>query len=78
MMKPRQEGFQQPMFDIQVDLDEISLNINNDQVNCGYERNLFVIIIFFSSSIRTYSTYLNFKIILIFNQSTSNITLKIV
>jgi hypothetical protein len=31
-MKPRQEDFKRPMFDIQVDLDEISLNINRDQV----------------------------------------------
>lgn len=32
-MKPRQENFQRPMFDIKVDLDEISLNINREQVN---------------------------------------------
>jgi hypothetical protein len=31
-MKPRQENFKLPMFDIKVDLDEISLNINRDQV----------------------------------------------
>ncbi|CAF4810644.1 unnamed protein product, partial [Rotaria magnacalcarata] len=30
-MKPRQNEFKQPMFDIKVDLDEISLNINRDQ-----------------------------------------------
>ncbi|CAF4513265.1 unnamed protein product [Rotaria sp. Silwood2] len=30
-MKPRQEEFKRPMFDIKVDLDEISLNINRDQ-----------------------------------------------
>jgi hypothetical protein len=33
VMKPRQEDFKKPMFDIKVDLDEISLNINRDQVN---------------------------------------------
>jgi hypothetical protein len=32
-MKPREEGYKRPMFDIKVDLDEISLNINRDQVN---------------------------------------------
>jgi len=32
-MKPRHEEFKRPMFDIKVDLDEISLNINRDQVN---------------------------------------------
>ena len=32
-MKPREEGFKRPMFDIKVDLDEISLNINRNQVN---------------------------------------------
>ena len=31
-MKPREEHFQRPMFDIKVDLDEISLNMNRDQV----------------------------------------------
>jgi vacuolar protein sorting-associated protein 13A/C len=31
VMKPRQEDFKKPMFDIKVDLDEISLNINRDQ-----------------------------------------------
>ncbi|CAF1212266.1 unnamed protein product [Rotaria magnacalcarata] len=31
VMKPRQNEFKQPMFDIKVDLDEISLNINRDQ-----------------------------------------------
>lgn len=31
-MKPRQHEFKKPMFDIKVDLDEISLNINRDQV----------------------------------------------
>ncbi|CAF1245225.1 unnamed protein product [Adineta ricciae] len=30
-MKPRQEDFKRPMFDIKVDLDEISLNMNRDQ-----------------------------------------------
>ncbi|CAF2796909.1 unnamed protein product [Rotaria sp. Silwood2] len=30
-MKPRQEEFKRPMFDIKVDLDEFSLNINRDQ-----------------------------------------------
>ncbi|CAF2933999.1 unnamed protein product [Rotaria sp. Silwood2] len=30
-MKPRQEGFKRPMFDIKVDLDEISLNMSRDQ-----------------------------------------------
>ncbi|UJR35157.1 hypothetical protein I4U23_027926 [Adineta vaga] len=30
-MKPRQEDFKRAMFDIKVDLDEISLNINRDQ-----------------------------------------------
>ncbi|CAF0945953.1 unnamed protein product [Adineta ricciae] len=30
-MKPRQENFKKPMFDIKVDLDEISLNINRNQ-----------------------------------------------
>ncbi|CAF0895845.1 unnamed protein product [Rotaria sp. Silwood1] len=30
-MKPREEEFKRPMFDIKVDLDEISLNINHDQ-----------------------------------------------
>ena len=32
VMKPRQDDFKRPMFDIKVDLDEISLNINRDQV----------------------------------------------
>jgi len=31
-MKPRQEDFKRPMFDIKIDLDEISLNMNRDQV----------------------------------------------
>ncbi|CAF4315923.1 unnamed protein product, partial [Rotaria sordida] len=31
VMKPRQQEFKRPMFDIKVDLDEISLNINRDQ-----------------------------------------------
>ncbi|CAF3586652.1 unnamed protein product [Adineta steineri] len=31
VMKPREDQFQRPMFDIKVDLDEISLNINRDQ-----------------------------------------------
>jgi len=31
VMKPRQDNFERPMFDIKVDLDEISLNINRDQ-----------------------------------------------
>ncbi|CAF4656530.1 unnamed protein product [Rotaria sp. Silwood1] len=31
VMKPRQEEFKKPMFDIKIDLDEISLNINRDQ-----------------------------------------------
>jgi hypothetical protein len=31
-MKPRQEDFKRPMFDIKIDLDEISLNMNLDQV----------------------------------------------
>lgn len=35
-MKPRQENFERPMFDIKVDLDEISLNINREQVNPLY------------------------------------------
>ncbi|CAF4041164.1 unnamed protein product [Adineta steineri] len=30
-MKPREEDFERPMFDIKVDLDEISLNMNRDQ-----------------------------------------------
>ncbi|CAF1542330.1 unnamed protein product [Adineta steineri] len=30
-MKPREEDFKRPMFDIKVDLDEISLNMNRDQ-----------------------------------------------
>ena len=33
VMKPREEQYKKPMFDIKVDLDEISLNINRDQVN---------------------------------------------
>jgi hypothetical protein len=33
VMKPRTEDYKRPMFDIKVDLDEISLNINRDQVN---------------------------------------------
>ena len=38
-MKPRQENFKKPMFDIKVDLDEISLNINRNQVksSCSNE-----------------------------------------
>lgn len=32
VMKPRKEGFKKPMFDINVELDEISLNISRDQV----------------------------------------------
>jgi len=31
-MKPRQEDFKRAMFDIKIDLDEISLNMNRDQV----------------------------------------------
>ncbi|CAF4190264.1 unnamed protein product [Rotaria sp. Silwood2] len=31
VMKPRQQEFKKPMFDIKIDLDEISLNINRDQ-----------------------------------------------
>jgi len=31
-MKPRQENFKRPLFDIKIDLDEISLNMNLDQV----------------------------------------------
>lgn len=30
-MKPREDNFQRPLFDIKVDLDEISLNLNRDQ-----------------------------------------------
>ncbi|CAF3380389.1 unnamed protein product [Rotaria sp. Silwood1] len=30
-MKPRQEGFKRPMFDIKIDLDEISLNMSRNQ-----------------------------------------------
>ncbi|CAF0751812.1 unnamed protein product [Rotaria sordida] len=30
-MKPRQEHFKQPMFDVKIDLDEISLNMSRDQ-----------------------------------------------
>jgi hypothetical protein len=33
LMKPRTEEYKRPMFDIKVDLDVISLNINRDQVN---------------------------------------------
>jgi hypothetical protein len=36
-MKPREEQFKKPMFDIKVDLDEISLNINRDQVDFSLE-----------------------------------------
>lgn len=32
-MKPRQQEFKKPMFDIKVELDEISLNISRNQVN---------------------------------------------
>ena len=32
VMKPRKEGFKKPMFDINVELDDISLNISRDQV----------------------------------------------
>jgi len=31
VMKPRQDGFKRPMFDIKVDLDDISLNVNRNQ-----------------------------------------------
>jgi hypothetical protein len=31
-MKPHQENFKRPMFDIKIDLDEINLNINRNQV----------------------------------------------
>jgi len=37
-MKPRQEDFKRAMFDIKVDLDEISLNMNRDQVNSSDEK----------------------------------------
>ena len=33
VMKPGKDNYKRPMFDIKVDLDEISLNINRDQVN---------------------------------------------
>lgn len=32
VMKPQQDGFKRPMFDVKLDLDEISLNLNRDQV----------------------------------------------
>jgi hypothetical protein len=32
-MKPRQENFEKPMFDITIDLERISLNLNRDQVS---------------------------------------------
>jgi hypothetical protein len=32
VMKPRDDGFRRPMFDIKVDLDRISLNMNQNQV----------------------------------------------
>jgi hypothetical protein len=32
-MKPRLDEFKRPMFDIKIDLDEISLNMSRDQVN---------------------------------------------
>ena len=31
-MRPRQDNFKRPMFDIKIDLDEINLNINRNQV----------------------------------------------
>jgi len=32
LMKPRQENYTKPMFDIKVELDDISLNLTRDQV----------------------------------------------
>jgi len=43
VMKPRQEEFKRPMFDIKVDLDEISLNINRDQVYSNTKHSFFYI-----------------------------------
>jgi hypothetical protein len=42
VMKPRQEEFKRPMFDIKVDLDEISLNINRDQVYSNTKHRFFL------------------------------------
>jgi hypothetical protein len=46
-MKPRQEDFKSPMFDIKVDLDEISLNMNRDQVKLKQNLNFMLIIFHF-------------------------------
>lgn len=35
-MNPQKDEFKQPMFDIKVDLEAISLNINRDQVKFLY------------------------------------------
>jgi hypothetical protein len=65
-MKPREEDFKKAMFDIKVDLDEISLNINRDQVKLKNKNYLYI---FESFSIRIYLIYLNFKIISVLNQN---------
>ncbi len=47
-MKPHQENFKRPMFDIKIDLDEINLNINRNQVkNLHKQRFLFSSILVF-------------------------------
>lgn len=78
-MKPRQHEFKKPMFDIKVDLDEISLNINRDQVKF-YRKSISILKIYlfiFSFSIQIYLIYLNFEIILVFNQNILNTKFKI-
>jgi hypothetical protein len=48
-MKPRDENYKRPMFDIKVDLDEISLNISRNQVNLKHNKSLdLYYLIFFS------------------------------
>jgi hypothetical protein len=65
-MKPHQEDFKRSMFDIKIDLDEISLNMNRDQVKFSKKKYIYIYD-FESFSIRIYSIYLNFKIFLALN-----------
>ena len=65
VMKPGAEKFQRPMFDIKVGLDEISLNINRDQVMTRRREEPLTLFLLVShhSSIPMCSTCWNFKII---------------
>jgi hypothetical protein len=47
-MKSRQENFKRSMFDIKIDLDEISLNMNRDQVKTRKKKTKIFILFRFS------------------------------